>query len=329
MTTVRTVAHPGWLVVGGPVVDAVVAVVAADEGDAERLEAAAADGLPVLLEALTAHGLAAAPDVVACARTETGLRVVLRGAATVVLPDGTRVGAQGRMPWLDVDLDLAEEEVGHVVLESPPERSRGWQRPARLRRDTPEPMTPAPVSAPTELLPGAAPEVAPASDGGPASDADSPASDVLSPATSDEPTHRVDTSTLEVPSPTTELLPSPGSPARPSLGVLRLSTGGSVSLDRGVILGRAPRVDEDVPAGERPHVLRVGGPDRDISRNHAEIVLEGWRVLVRDLGSTNGTTVTRPGQPPVRLRPGEPLEIEPGSVVSLADEVVLSYEMPG
>ena len=75
-------------------------------------------------------------------------------------------------------------------------------------------------------------------------------------------------------------------------------------------------------------MLRVGGPDRDISRNHAEFVLEGWQVLVRDLGSTNGTTVTRPGQQPVRLRPHEPLEIEPGTVVSLAGEVVLSYEVP-
>ena len=362
MTTVRTVAQPGWLVVRGPQVDAVVA---AAEPHVESLEAAAADGLVALLEALTAHGLAAAPDVVACARIETGLRVVLRGGGVVVLPDGTRLGAQGRMPWLDVDLDLTREEVGQVVLEAPepaPLRSRGWQRPARLRRDTPEsspPASPAPVpgSAPTELL---------------------PASEGASPATSDEPTARVATSTLEVPGPTTEFPPAgersqrgsasgaepdadrplvpavlcpaghpsppqsrrcrtcdrevaPRQPVptpRPSLGVLRLSTGGSVPLDRGVLLGRAPRVDDTQPAGARPHLLRVGGPDRDISRNHAEIVLEGWMVLVRDLGSTNGTTVTRPGHQPVRLRPGEPLEIDPGSVVSLADEVVLSYEVP-
>ncbi len=374
MTTVRTVAHPGWLVVGGP---GVHAVVAAAEGDAEPLEAAAGKGLSVLLEALTSHGLAAAPDFVACARIETGLRVVLRGAAVVVLPDGTRLGAQGRMPWLDVDLDLAQEEVGEVSLEAPepaPERSRGWQRPARLRRDIVEPAPPVAVSAPTELLPVAGPEVAPASDASSAPEVAAaasdavPASDTESPATSDEPTHRVASGTLEVPGPTTEFPPTepvsgsirplvpavlcpaghPSPPQarrcrtcdreveaqqpvptpRPPLGVLRLSTGGSVLLDRGVLLGRAPGVDADQPAGARPHVLRVGGPDRDISRNHAELVLEGWQVLVRDLGSTNGTTVTRPGQQPVRLRPHEPLEIEPGTVVSLAGEVVLSYEVP-
>ncbi len=385
MTTVRTVVHPGWLVVHGPEVDAVVAVA---EGEAESLEAAAADGLVALLEALTALGLAAAPEFVACARIETGLRVVLRGGGVVVLPDGTRVGAQGRMPWLDVDLDLAPDAVGQVGLEAAaptPGGSRGWQRPARLRRDSGEPIPPdlptppdppvTPSSARTELLPVAEPDPVPPDQ---ASASDGSALDTGSPATSDEPTSRVRTTTLEVPGPTTEFSPSdaPSRPGvaseaepdadgplvpgvlcpaghpsppqsrrcrtcdreiapqqpvpvpRPSLGVLRISTGGSVPLDRGVLLGRAPRVDEDQPAGTRPHVLRVGGPDRDISRNHAEFLLEGWQVLVRDLGSTNGTTVTRPGQQPLRLRPHENQEIEPGTVVSLAGEVVLSYEVP-
>ena len=116
---------------------------------------------------------------------------------------------------------------------------------------------------------------------------------------------------------------------RPSLGLLRISTGGAVPLDRGVLLGRAPRVNEELPPSQRPHLLRVGGVDRDISRNHAEVVLEGWHVLVRDLGSTNGTTVTLPGQEPVRLRPTEDHGIEPGAVITLADEVSLTYEVDG
>ncbi len=116
---------------------------------------------------------------------------------------------------------------------------------------------------------------------------------------------------------------------RPALGLLRISTGGAVPLDRGVLLGRAPRVNEELPPSQRPHLLRVGGVDRDISRNHAEVVLEGWHVLVRDLGSTNGTTVTLPGQEPVRLRPTEDHGIEPGAVITLADEVSLTYEVDG
>lgn len=114
---------------------------------------------------------------------------------------------------------------------------------------------------------------------------------------------------------------------RPSLGVLRISTGGVVPLDRGVLLGRAPRVNEELPPNQRPHLIRVGSVDRDISRNHAEVVLEGWHVLVRDLGSTNGTTVALPGEEPVRLRPTEDQGIEPGSVITLADEVSLTYEV--
>ena len=132
MSTVRTVVHPGWLAVSGPEVDAVVE--AADR-HAESLEAAAADGLVALLEALTAHGLSSAPGFVACAPTPTGLRVVARGAACFVLPDGTRVDARGRMPWLDVDLDLDVADEGEVVLEAPePQPARGWRRPARLSR---------------------------------------------------------------------------------------------------------------------------------------------------------------------------------------------------
>lgn len=113
---------------------------------------------------------------------------------------------------------------------------------------------------------------------------------------------------------------------RPALGVLRISTGGVVPLDRGVLLGRAPRVNEELAPNQRPHLIRVGSVDRDISRNHAEVVLEGWHVLVRDLGSTNGTTVALPGEEPVRLRPTQDQGIEPGSVITLADEVSLTYE---
>ncbi|HET7822840.1 MAG TPA: FHA domain-containing protein [Ornithinibacter sp.] len=472
MSTVRTVVHPGWLAVSGPEVDAVVE--AADR-HAESLEAAAADGLVALLEALTAHGLASAPAFVACAPTPTGVRVVARGAGCFVLPDGTRIDARGRLPWLDVDLDLDAGDEGEVVLEGPePQPARGWRRPARLSRAAaegdgegdgerpevdpvvtpgaperdkidqlvevvppeveadaepepdlaadetdaePEPdavavapqpdltlppppdatglppaarvpaspaprsglieavpwrrgdrgpapspaesdqapaTPPVPVPTPTELLPvvdldapthvvpepgaegdldvpAAAPEhptpdVTTNRDALPRSDDDLDRPVVLAvlcPAGHPSPPHAGSCRTCGREIPPQQPFPTP----RPSLGVLRISTGGSVPLDRGVLLGRAPRVNEELPANQRPHLLRVGGPDRDISRNHAEIVLEGWHVLVRDLGSTNGTTVTLPGQEAVRLRPTEDQGIEPGTVVTLADEVVLTYEV--
>ena len=496
VSTVRTVVQPGWLAVSGPEVDAVIE--AADR-QAESLEAAAAGGLPALLEALTAHGLSSAPGFAACAPTSTGVRVVVRGRSVVVLPDGTRVDARGRMPWLDFDLDVAVDDEGEVVLVAPePPAPRGWQRPARLSRTptdqlvsagTPEVgagRTPSDQlvdagtpevgagGTPSDLLVDAGTGGAERDDSDPVVEVESPVADaepvadaVPAPAQPDlilppppdatglpparvaatpaprsgvvdaVPWRRADrtpppptgastppesTPPASPPPPTTELLPAvdleapthavsepgarqaPEQPAppttggdtlevpapaaehpttpdvtthpdalprsddeldrpvvlavlcpaghpspphagscrtcgreippqqafptpRPSLGVLRISTGGSVPLDRGVVLGRAPRVNEDLPANQRPHLLRVGGVDRDISRNHAEIVLEGWHVLVRDLGSTNGTTVTLPGQEPVRLRPTEDQGIEPGTVITLAGEVELTYEV--
>lgn len=114
---------------------------------------------------------------------------------------------------------------------------------------------------------------------------------------------------------------------RPPLGVLRLSTGDVVTLDRGVVLGRSPQLRPDLPPGSRPHVLRLPSPQNDISRTHAEVVLEGWHVMVRDLGSTNGTTVTLPGYEPARLRPTDQPVLEPGTVVTLADEITMTFEV--
>lgn len=113
---------------------------------------------------------------------------------------------------------------------------------------------------------------------------------------------------------------------RPTLGVLTMSTGDVVPVDRGILMGRAPRVNTDVAPAARPHVVRLPSPQKDISRNHVEVVLEGWHVLVRDLGSTNGTTITLPGEAPMRLRPNDPVGIEIGTVINVADEVSISFE---
>jgi hypothetical protein len=113
---------------------------------------------------------------------------------------------------------------------------------------------------------------------------------------------------------------------RPPLGVLRLSTGDVVTLDRSVLLGRAPRLGDGLAAHDRPHVVKVPSPERDISRNHVEVILEGWHVLIRDLGTTNGTTVTLPGESPMRLRANDQQVLEAGSRVSMADEVSFTFE---
>lgn len=98
-----------------------------------------------------------------------------------------------------------------------------------------------------------------------------------------------------------------------------------MTLDRGVLIGRRPT--EPAGAVERPHLVRVNSPEHDVSRQHAEIVLEGWQVYVRDLGSVNGTTVTLPGQSSQRLREGDLQLLEHGAVIVLADEIQCVFEV--
>jgi hypothetical protein len=114
---------------------------------------------------------------------------------------------------------------------------------------------------------------------------------------------------------------------RPVLGVLRLSLGDQIALDRGVLMGRNPRTDIGAFDGaERPHVVKLPSAGGDISRTHLKVTLDGWHVLVTDLNSTNGTLVTLPGRDPEQLRAGEPLLIQPGTVVTLAVGIDFRYE---
>ena len=113
---------------------------------------------------------------------------------------------------------------------------------------------------------------------------------------------------------------------RPPLGVLRLSNGDTVVLDRGCILGRNPRVPAG-HAGEQPNLVKLIDPDKDISGQHLEVRLEYWHVAVKDLGSTNGTQVVPPGENPVTLRPNDPVMIEPGTRVILAGVFSFTFEV--
>ena len=115
---------------------------------------------------------------------------------------------------------------------------------------------------------------------------------------------------------------------RPPLGVLRLSNGDVVTLDRGLILGRNPRLPAGF-TGDQPNLLKLNDPGKDISSQHLEVSLDFWHVLVKDLGSTNGTEVILPGEPPVQLRANDPMMIEPGTRVVLAGVLDFVFEVTG
>lgn len=114
---------------------------------------------------------------------------------------------------------------------------------------------------------------------------------------------------------------------RPSLGVLRLSTGETVRLDSGVVFGRRPRLPAD--ARGEVQLVTLSDPNRDVSAVHLEVILDGWNVLVRDLGSTNGTLVVPPGGPRTSLRAYEPFLIEPGTRVVLAGAIEIFWDAAG
>jgi hypothetical protein len=114
---------------------------------------------------------------------------------------------------------------------------------------------------------------------------------------------------------------------RPVLGVLRLSLGDVITLDRAVLMGRNPSADHDTDGpDERPHVVKLPSADGDISRTHLKVTLDGWHVLVTDLNSTNGTLVELPGRDPQQLRPGEPMPILHGTLVTLAPGIDFRFE---
>lgn len=121
---------------------------------------------------------------------------------------------------------------------------------------------------------------------------------------------------------------SPQLVTRPALAVLRTSHGHQVEVDRAVLIGRSPTASR-VPREQLPRLLAVPSPSHDISRTHLEVAPDGWRVLVKDLYSTNGTTLVRPGDNArERLVPGEPVQVAPGWVIDLGDGLTITVEPP-
>ncbi|MEA5454695.1 FHA domain-containing protein [Sinomonas sp. JGH33] len=112
---------------------------------------------------------------------------------------------------------------------------------------------------------------------------------------------------------------------RPPLGRVRFADGDVVELVEPLVVGRQPSVSR-VPSGAIPRLVTVESPSGDISRNHLEVRLEGWHVMVRDLKATNGTVIEREGQPARRLGQGEMAIVLDGDVADLGDGVTLTFE---
>jgi pSer/pThr/pTyr-binding forkhead associated (FHA) protein len=97
-----------------------------------------------------------------------------------------------------------------------------------------------------------------------------------------------------------------------------------VTLDRDIIFGRSPQATAS-RAAHQPHLVKVADPG--VSRNHVHVALDGWQVLVRDLGSSNGTEIQLPGGEVEKLRSGEDYLVEAGTVLTLAGDIQYTYEV--
>lgn len=112
---------------------------------------------------------------------------------------------------------------------------------------------------------------------------------------------------------------------------LVFSTGDVVSVDRTVLVGRAPEARR-FASHDQPHVVTVASPQQEISSTHLEIRpgagADHGSAIATDLGSTNGTVLAQPGLEPEELTPGIAVSLIPGAVLDLGDGVTIQVTNP-
>jgi len=107
--------------------------------------------------------------------------------------------------------------------------------------------------------------------------------------------------------------PAPQPGPRPPLGALVLDDDSALELSIDCVVGREPALDPSVAAGEA-HPLCIA--DAAVSRVHARVHLDGWQVLLIDLGSVNGTRIRLPGKRSEQaLEPNVPVPLQSGTRV--------------
>lgn len=101
---------------------------------------------------------------------------------------------------------------------------------------------------------------------------------------------------------------------------IRIGAHAPIPLDVPTYVGRRPSTPR-ITGLHMPRLVMVPSPLNEVSSTHVELLQQADTVVVTDLGSTNGTTVTVPGYPPRSLRQGESLVVGQGTVVDIGDGV--------
>ncbi|MFF1572018.1 FHA domain-containing protein [Leifsonia sp. NPDC058292] len=114
----------------------------------------------------------------------------------------------------------------------------------------------------------------------------------------------------------------------PAAFAIRLASGDRFTLDLPVLIGRRP-TPMRVTSGAQPRLIAVPSPDNEVSSTHLQIEQVGDAVVVTDLRSTNGTTVSPPHGESTRLRPGQSAVVLPGAVVDIGDGNIIEITAAG
>lgn len=109
---------------------------------------------------------------------------------------------------------------------------------------------------------------------------------------------------------------------RPQLGWLRVEGGETIPLRGPIIAGRNPR-STALKLDETPRLVAL--PHPHVSGTHLAVTMEGWRLMVRDLNSSNGTYLRRHGEAPVRL-PEAAVPLVAGDLIDLGKGLFLRLE---
>lgn len=98
--------------------------------------------------------------------------------------------------------------------------------------------------------------------------------------------------------------------------VLVLEDGRRIPITVPLLLGRDP-----APRSEHPDALVVPVADarRSVSKTHALLLVRGGRLLVQDLGSTNGTWLVRADGRVAEAPSGQPAEVPADARIELGE----------
>jgi pSer/pThr/pTyr-binding forkhead associated (FHA) protein len=111
---------------------------------------------------------------------------------------------------------------------------------------------------------------------------------------------------------------------RPPLGVLVTDDGAVFPVTGDYVIGRSPERDDAVVSGTA-QPLSLSDPDHSVSRVHAYLKIAGWRVLLTDGASSNGTFVSHssPSGPWARVGVDTATALAPGDRLRIGSRQLL------